>query len=74
LLLVEALSDRWGHHPAAGPQGSAGKTVWALLTISPPVAANGLPLRILPPPARPHQQAVADQALLGRVLAGLQHA
>lgn len=46
LLIVAAVTDRWGWHPQAGPAGQGGKTVWFECDVKEPTAH--VPPRLTP--------------------------
>jgi anti-sigma regulatory factor (Ser/Thr protein kinase) len=66
LLLVSALSARWGYYPS--PRG--GKVVWAAIA-PPPISAAGLPIRRRRPCVLRPAESMRDRNILLRVRDGL---
>lgn len=66
ILIVAAVSNRWGHHRA---QGLAGKVVWAEVSLPSARESRDQPVGRPPSTERGHPR--TDPNLLGRVLVGV---
>ncbi|MFD4926348.1 ATP-binding protein [Streptomyces goshikiensis] len=66
ILIVAAVSTRWGHYPSRGPRG---KVVWAEASLTPASAGPEQPPGR--PPSTRTGQPRTDPKLLGRVLVGV---
>lgn len=66
VLIVAAVSNRWGHHPA---RGLPGKVVWAEVSLSAARESREQPMGR--PPSTERGRPRNDPNLLGRVLVGV---